>query len=186
MQVASITGKPRLFHILDVMGVRVFSERVTTTILTVEPMMVPLPPKPAPKANAHQSGPISRPVAPNPWITGIMAIVIGILSTIADNNATIQMMITPNSTGGMACALLSNRTNISRTPAASNPPTSTNNAAKKNSTLHSMCSSIFSMSGRIQTKAAPIALMAINAGLICKKWEMKKSRMAVPKTISTF
>ena len=51
-----MTGRPRLFHNFAVMGVRVFSERVATTILAVEPMMVPLPPKPAPKASAHHNG----------------------------------------------------------------------------------------------------------------------------------
>src|ERR671918_602745 len=53
--VNSITGRPRRFHSLEVIGVRVFSERVATMILAVEPMIVPLPPKPAPKASAHQA-----------------------------------------------------------------------------------------------------------------------------------
>jgi len=54
MRVASITGKPRLFHNFTVMGLRVLSDSEATTIFAVDPMIVPLPPSPAPKANAHQ------------------------------------------------------------------------------------------------------------------------------------
>ena len=85
-QVANMTGRPRLFQSLDVMGWRVFSESVVTMILAVEPMIVPLPPKPAPKASAHHSGVVSIPVSPSPMITGIIAIVIGTLSTTADTS----------------------------------------------------------------------------------------------------
>ena len=39
-----------------VIGVRVFSLSATVITLAVEPMGVPLPPKPAPNASAHHSG----------------------------------------------------------------------------------------------------------------------------------
>ena len=69
VQVASITGRPRLFHNWDVIGVRVRSEILATTMLAVEPMMVPLPPNPAPKASAHQSGWISSRRFTRGWAT---------------------------------------------------------------------------------------------------------------------
>jgi hypothetical protein len=45
-----------------VMGVRVFSESAVTMMLAVEPMIVPLPPKPAPNASAHHKGAMSHAV----------------------------------------------------------------------------------------------------------------------------
>ena len=50
---ATIAGKPRLLHIADVMGVRVRSDSEATTMLAEEPIIVPLPPKPAPNTRAH-------------------------------------------------------------------------------------------------------------------------------------
>lgn len=43
--VTSMTGKPRRFHNFAVIGDRVRSEMLATTILAVEPMIVPFPPK---------------------------------------------------------------------------------------------------------------------------------------------
>src|SRR5574340_1421839 len=79
VQVVSMTGSPRLFHVAEVMGWRVRSDRDTTTTLAVEPMMVPFPPKPAPKASAHHSGSVLIPAAPRSRITGIKAMVMGML-----------------------------------------------------------------------------------------------------------
>jgi len=55
-QVMSITGRPERIQIRKVIGVRVRSLRATVTTLAVEPMGVPFPPKPTPRASAHQSG----------------------------------------------------------------------------------------------------------------------------------
>jgi hypothetical protein len=55
-QAAIMAGNPRLIHITEVMGVRVLSDNEATTILAEDPMMVPLPPKPAPNARAHHKG----------------------------------------------------------------------------------------------------------------------------------
>jgi hypothetical protein len=95
VQVVTITGKPVLFHIVEVMGVLVRSETVTTTIFAVEPIMVPLPPKPAPKARAQQRGSIFRPAAPNALMTGIIAMAIGTLSSTPERMAVIQIRATP-------------------------------------------------------------------------------------------
>lgn len=46
-QVAIMTGRPRLIHIAEVMGVRVFSDSVATMMFALEPMIVPVPPKAA-------------------------------------------------------------------------------------------------------------------------------------------
>ena len=97
--VANITGRPRLFHNFTVMGLRVRSDNEATTMLAVEPMMVPLPPRPAPNANAHQNAPTLIPVAARLWITGINATVIGILSRKADRKATIQSRSTQKRRG---------------------------------------------------------------------------------------
>ena len=98
-QVAIITGRPRRFHRWEVIGVRVRSEIEATTMLAVEPIMVPLPPKPAPKTNAHHRGAVLTPARPSSWITGIKAMVIGTLSTTADRPAIDQIKITPSKIG---------------------------------------------------------------------------------------
>ena len=85
-----MTG-PLRFQRADVIGVRVRSDTLATTILAVEPIIVPFPPKPAPKTNAHQIGVTFIPALPSSWIIGIIAIVIGMLSTTADNPAMIQI-----------------------------------------------------------------------------------------------
>jgi hypothetical protein len=54
--VASMAIRPERNQILVVMGLSVRSLTVMVTTLAVEPMGVPLPPKPAPKARAHQRG----------------------------------------------------------------------------------------------------------------------------------
>ncbi len=64
-QATIITGKPRLIHIADVMGVRVRSDSEATTILAEEPMIVPFPPNPAPNASAHHKGAVFIPDEPN-------------------------------------------------------------------------------------------------------------------------
>src|SRR5574341_703858 len=152
-QLVIITGSPRCDHNCEVMGVRVLSESFATMILVVEPTIVPLPPKPAPNASAHQSGVISIPPSPSPWITGINAIVIGMLSTTADNAATTQMSTAPKSTGETLEARPNKPTTASKTPADSNPPTMMKSDAKKISTLHSIFLSISSRSGCTQTSA---------------------------------
>ncbi len=43
-QVTIMTGRPRLIHITEVMGVRVFSDSVATMMFALEPMIVPVPP----------------------------------------------------------------------------------------------------------------------------------------------
>ena len=129
--VTNITGKPRLFQSFAVMGVRVFSDSVVTMMFAVDPIIVPLPPKPAPNASAHQSGVMSIPDSPSPLMTGINAIVIGTLSTTADNTATIQITPTPNRTGGTSDACSNSPMIDSITPACSNPPTITKSAPKK-------------------------------------------------------
>src|SRR3990172_5303069 len=88
VQVASITGRPRLFQVAAVIGWRVRSDSETTTTFAVEPMMVPLPPNPAPKASAHHKGLGLIPVDARSRITGMSAMVIGMLSMKADAMAT--------------------------------------------------------------------------------------------------
>jgi hypothetical protein len=63
-QTSSITGKPRRSQRAVVIGWRVFSDNLMVMILAVEPIGVPLPPKPAPSARAHHSGVMSSPRAP--------------------------------------------------------------------------------------------------------------------------
>jgi hypothetical protein len=53
-QVAKATAEPDLIQIRNVIGVAVFSLMETVTTLAVEPMGVPFPPNPTPKARAHQ------------------------------------------------------------------------------------------------------------------------------------
>jgi hypothetical protein len=69
-------------------------------------MIVPLPPKPAPKTSAHHNGSVFIPDAPRPWIIGMRAIVTGTLSTTAEIPATNQIRITPNKTGATVPKLL--------------------------------------------------------------------------------
>jgi hypothetical protein len=66
-QVTIITRSPTRIQILEVMGVWVFSLRATVTTFDDEPMMVPLPPKPAPRAHAN-------PYPQNKWPIGPCAI----------------------------------------------------------------------------------------------------------------
>ncbi len=94
-----MAGKPRLLHIAEVIGVRVLSDSEATTIFAEDPIIVALPPKPAPNANAHQRGAVLIPELPSWRMTGISAIVIGMLSTIAERIATTQINMTPNKTG---------------------------------------------------------------------------------------
>jgi len=82
------------------MGVRVFSEIEATIMFAVDPIIVPFPPKPAPKANAHHRAEIGTPNNPISFITGIIAIVIGTLSINAESIATNHNMITPKIFGG--------------------------------------------------------------------------------------
>ena len=63
-QVSAITGRPRRVQSLELIGSRVCREYWTTTTLAADPMMVPLPPNPAPKAIAHQKGSGLTPVEP--------------------------------------------------------------------------------------------------------------------------
>ena len=135
--VNNMTGNPRFTHTADVIGSRVFSESDATMMFAVAPMMVPLPPKPAPSTNAHYSGPTSMPVSPKPLTMGINAMVIGTLSTTADSAATIQMMSTPNRTGEMPEDLLKSPTTRLSAPECSSHPTMMKSAPKKTSTLHS-------------------------------------------------
>jgi len=85
----NITGKPLLFHKMGVIGYLVLSDKDVTITFAVEPIIVPLPPRPAPKASAHHKCVTSKPIIPNSSITGIKAIVIGILSTIADGDSVL-------------------------------------------------------------------------------------------------
>ena len=73
VHVTNITGMPRLSHKADVMGVRVFSDSVATIMFALDPMIVPLPPKPAPNASAHHNGPISIP-QPLPYFYDVVCI----------------------------------------------------------------------------------------------------------------
>ena len=61
VHVSSITGRPRWFYGLEVIGVRVRLDRLATTMSAVETIIVPWPPKPAPKASAHHNGWMSIP-----------------------------------------------------------------------------------------------------------------------------
>ena len=97
--VASATGSPRLLHNSGVIGVFVLSESDTMTMLAPEPMLVALPPNPAPSTTAHHSALISIPVAASPSSSAIIAMVTGTLSTMAESAATIQMMVTPSNNG---------------------------------------------------------------------------------------
>lgn len=132
--VPSITGTPYLFHSLGVIGVSVFSDTDATTMLAVDPIMVPLPPKPAPKTSAHHNGSIGIPVSPNPWMSGISAMVMGTLSTSAERIATPHNSIRLKTIGGKlpACAICI-ATNLI-TPEASRPPIRMNSAMKNTKT----------------------------------------------------
>ena len=60
-----MTGSPFLFQSMGDMGLRVRSDSEVTITFAVEPMIVPFPPKPAPKAKAHHYGVTSIPIVPN-------------------------------------------------------------------------------------------------------------------------
>ena len=51
-----VSGIPKRIHSLALIGFDVRSDTEATTMLAVAPIIVPLPPRPAPSARAHQSG----------------------------------------------------------------------------------------------------------------------------------
>ena len=51
---------PLFDHILDVIGVSVFSDNLTTITFAVAPITVPFPPNPTPNANAHHMVPTGK------------------------------------------------------------------------------------------------------------------------------
>ena len=99
MQVAMAIGRPTRVHNLAEIGVLVCSESETIRILAPEPILVALPPKPAPNTTAHHNAVTFTPKAANPFSSEIIAIVTGTLSTSADKPATTQIMTTPKSLG---------------------------------------------------------------------------------------
>ena len=60
-RVSIIIGKPVLKNLLNDISFPDSSARPAATTLADAPMMVPLPPKQAPNANAHAKGPNSKP-----------------------------------------------------------------------------------------------------------------------------
>ena len=98
MHVIIIPGKPTRIHSFVVIGFGPRSLIETVITFALEPIGVALPPNPAPIASAQNRGAQSRlgSASPIPMMTGIIAAVNGILSTIALAIAETQIMATAN------------------------------------------------------------------------------------------
>ena len=89
-QLASDVIAPLLAQMRKVIGLSVRSLMETVTTLAVDPIGVPFPPNPTPRARAHHSGVTFTPWLCNPAMIGSMAMVNGMLSTTADMIALIH------------------------------------------------------------------------------------------------
>jgi hypothetical protein len=126
-----IKGNPTLNHLLKLIGWPFFSLIPAATTPALDPMSVPLPPKSAPKASAHQRGLTAK--APNTEaifglrlsvsIKGIIVAVKGMLSTNALVKAESHTIIRNVSQGSPPVILIAAFESISIVPECSAAPT---------------------------------------------------------------
>ncbi len=164
-------GKPIRKNDPKLMGLPYLEAMPATMTLADAPIRVPLPPRQAPRARAHQVGSIGIPeICPMVCSKGIIVATNGMLSTkaeaIADSHKTSKPVC-----AGLAPVSPRAWTAInSITPVSTNPPTRTNRPAKKKTVGHSMfkkISSGLSLVISIKTAAPKRATVADSR---CRGW----------------
>ncbi len=116
-----------------------FSSAIPTAItFALAPIIVPFPPKHAPKDNAHHRGVIFIPdISPRFFIRGIIVATKGMLSRNADAIADTHKIAIVVNTKSPFVKFRTCFARTSITPDAFNPPTKINKPAKKKIVFHS-------------------------------------------------
>jgi hypothetical protein len=119
-------------------------------------------------------------------MTGTIAIVKGMLSTIAERNAETHRTTTIARIGCSRATSTIDSASRRMSPVPATPPTTTNSAAKKTRTDQSTSLSSSSGLGLTRTKAIPTPMRATVAGLRCKASWRKKRAMTIPRAKRIF